>query len=152
MLRPSKQNTKISAHAMMEKLFDFNKTYLAPLDIKAIVHGTPSRRRTSVQHGVQSWYIVLVVEHYLCYKVYIPNTRSELIADTVELFSNNTTMPGISSADAATHAATNLISALENTAPANRFAAFGAETLDALCFKCYTYSKDKSQENQTRDN
>ena len=117
MLRPSTQNTKISAHAMMEKLFDFNKTYLAPLGIKVIVN----RSSTWGQHGVQGWYIVFVVEHYRCYKFCIPNTISELIADTVQLFSDNTIMLGISSSDAFTHAATNLISALENTAPANRF-------------------------------
>ena len=109
MLRNSIRNSKISAHVIMEGKFDLNKTPLEPTGTKVTVHEKPNRRRTWSQRGVQVWYIRQVVDHYWCYKVYIPNAREERITDTVKLFPENITIQEISSADAAAHAATNLI-------------------------------------------
>ena len=95
MLRPSRLKPKISAHEMMEGNFEFNKTPLAPPGTKAIFNEKLNKRRTWGYHGVQGWCIEPAVDHCQCYKVYISNTRSERIIDTVSLFPENTTMPGI---------------------------------------------------------
>ena len=116
------QDTSQRFHAMIEGNFDFNKNPLAPTGTKVILHEKPNRRRTWFQHGVQGWHIVPEVEHYRCYKVNISNTTAEHIIDAVELFPENTTIPGIYSVNAATYAATELISALKNPAPAVPFA------------------------------
>ena len=92
-LRPSRSNPKVSAHAMMEINFNFKKTSLEPSGTKVIFHEEPNRRSTWVQHGVQEGYIVPVVEHYRRYKAYISNIREERITDTVKLFPENTTIP-----------------------------------------------------------
>ena len=102
---------------MREVNFDFNKTPLAPPGTKVLVYKNPNRRRIWGQYGVQGWYMGPSVEHYWCYKVYISNTRAEIIVDTVELFPENTMMPGTYSANATIHVTTDLISALKNTAP-----------------------------------
>ena len=81
---------------------------------------------------VQGWYIVPSVEHYWFYKVYISNTRAYRIADTVELFPDNTTIPVLYSANAATHAATDFIRALKNPTPAALVLTLGTEAFDAL--------------------
>ena len=74
MLSPSGRNPKISAPAMLEGKFDFNKTPLVPQENKFTVQEKPNIRGTLGQHGVQGWYIGLSVENYRCYKVYISNT------------------------------------------------------------------------------
>ena len=66
-------------------------------------------RFTWGQHRVQGRYIGPTVEYYRCYKVYISNTSTERITDTVGLFPENTTMSVFYSTDAAT----NLISELK---------------------------------------
>ena len=50
----------------------------------------------------------------------------------MELFPENTTIPGIYSVNAATYAATDLISALKNPAPAVPFAPLVTEKLNVL--------------------
>ena len=142
-LRHSIHNPNISDHAMMEGNFDFNKTPLAPPGTNVIVNEKPNRRRTWGQDRIQVWYIGPAVEHYYCYKVYISNTRVEYITDTVELFPENTTMPGIFSADVAIHVVTDLIRALKNPAPAALFAPLRTGQKMHLDNR-KTYSKDKS--------
>jgi hypothetical protein len=45
------------------------------------------------------------MHHYRCYRAWIKETTSERIADTLEWFPTQVTMPTTSSADAATAAA-----------------------------------------------
>ena len=45
-LRPSRCNPKISAHAVMEGKFEFNKTPLVPIGTKVVGHEKPNRRHT----------------------------------------------------------------------------------------------------------
>ena len=93
MIWPSRCNSNISAHTIMEGKFDFNKKPLALIVTKFIVHEIPNRRSTLGQNRVHGWYIGPEVEHYKCYNVYISNTREERTTDTVELFPNKKTMP-----------------------------------------------------------
>ena len=108
------------------------KKTLAPPRTKFILHENTNIRLTWVQHGIQGWYIGPSVENYQCYKVYISNTRSERITETVELFTDNTMIIGISSTNAATHIETDLIKALKNLSPASLFDTFGIKNLNAL--------------------
>ena len=85
-IRPSRCNTRIPAHTMLEGTFDYVITPLEPPGTKVIVNKKPDIRRKWVQHGLHEWYISPEVEHYRCYKVYIPNKKPEHIADTMELF------------------------------------------------------------------
>ena len=57
---------------------------------------------------------------------YIPETRVERITKTVQFFPHNVAMPFMSSADAATDAASHLFDALAHPAPAAPFARFGS--------------------------
>jgi hypothetical protein len=72
------------------------------------------------------------MEHYRCYSIYVTKTRSYRIADTVEFFPSKLKMPKLSSADAATHAAQDLIAALQNPSPAAPFHPMGDAQLTAL--------------------
>ena len=148
MLRLSRHNQNTSLHTMMEGNFDFNETLFAPPGTNIIVHENSNRRRAWGHNGVQGWYKGPEFEHYECYKVYISKTRSGHIVDTVELFSDKTTMKGIYYANTATHMITYAISALKNIAPAALFSPLRIEKLDALR-KLADISQGKTKGQQT---
>jgi hypothetical protein len=125
-------NPRLSANAFLNGPFDFNRRPLSPLGTKTIVHEKPNQRGTWDAHGVDGWYIRLVPDHYRCYEIHITASRASRIADTVEFFPTTCAIPAPSSADAALEAATDLITALENPAPAAPFAPVGATQLAAL--------------------
>ena len=141
----------------MESNFDFNKTPLTLPGTKFVVHENPNKMLIQYHNGVHGWYIGPSVEHYWCYKVYISNTKVEHISDIMELFSVNTMIPGISSADAATHVATELIISLKNSAQSTLFVLLVTEKLYALRKLAYIFqgkitenTKLKTCETQTK--
>ena len=66
--------------------FDFNATPMAPLGTKIIVHEKTAQRAKWSKHGVAGGYIVPALEHYRCYKVFVTETRSEIIVDVMVFF------------------------------------------------------------------
>ena len=83
-LRPSHLNPRMSAEAQLNVAFDFNRTPLAPPVTGGIVHETPNNRRTWSPHGLDGWYLGPAPEHYRYPRMYIPRTRAERIAKTVD--------------------------------------------------------------------
>jgi hypothetical protein len=132
LLRPSRINPRLSAEAQLNGAFDFNRSPFAPPGTRVLVHETPANRRTWAPHGVDGWYIGAAQEHYRCYRVYITSTASERIAKTVQFFPHNCAMPKLSSADAATRAAQDLVAALQNPSPAAPFATLGQDQMQAI--------------------
>ena len=65
------------------------------------------------------------MECYRCHKSYIPKTRAERIADTVEFSPKKFNMPQMSSVDATYHAAQDFIYAIDNPAPARPLVKLG---------------------------
>jgi hypothetical protein len=132
LLRFSRINPRLSAEAQLNGAFDFNRTPLAPPGTRVLVYENPEKRRTWAAHGVDGWYIGSAPEHYRCYKVYIPKTRAERTAHTVDFFPHNCPVPKTSSADAATEAARALADALSNPVPASPFSHLGDAQLQAI--------------------
>ena len=100
LLRPSQLNPILSAYAQLEGAFDFTRTPLAPLGTCVIVHEKPTQRRTWAPHGVDGWYIGPAMDHYQCYRVWIPSTHAERTADTVQFFPTILCTPNLSHRDA----------------------------------------------------
>ena len=105
----SRVNPKLSAHAHLFGQFDFNKTPLGPPGTRVFVHELPNARGTWSPHAVLGCYTGPALEHYRCYKVWIHETASERIANTLVWFPTRVPLPQTSSADAATNAAQDLI-------------------------------------------
>jgi hypothetical protein len=84
MLRTSRINPKLSAETYFDGQNDYNRAPLAPPITISISHDTTHRRRTWAPHGQDGWYIGPALEHYRCYALYINNTHSERIIETVE--------------------------------------------------------------------
>ena len=116
LLRPSNINLRLSTEAQLNGAFDYNKTPMALPGTKVLVHETPLTKKTFVPHAVDGWYIGLAPKHYRIFWVYIPKTREERIARSVDS-PHNSTISSVTSADTATIAATNLIYALINPVP-----------------------------------
>ena len=63
LLCPSRLNPRLLAEAQLNGAFDFNRTPLAPLGKRVIVHETPNNGRTWAPHGVDRWYLEPASEH-----------------------------------------------------------------------------------------
>ena len=146
LLRPSHLNPRMSAEAMMNGPFDFNRTPIAPLGTKVLVHEKPAVRGTWAPHAIDGWYVGPARQHYRCYTIYIPSTKGTRHSETVEFFPYEVTMPATSSADLATQAANDLTHILQNPAPASPFTDFGTETSIALAQLAEIFSQLKPKQ------
>ena len=77
-----------------------------------IYHDKPYARASWEPHGQPGWYLGTEMEHYHLHQFYIDKARATQINDIVEFFLHKFPMPCISSADAATQAARDLIHSL----------------------------------------
>eukprot|EP00978_Attheya_sp_CCMP212_P003365 scaffold6969_cov92-Attheya_sp.AAC.2 len=105
-------NPKLSAYAQVYGAFDFNRTPLAPPGTKVLVHEKPEVRGTWAPHAVDGWYLGPAENYYRCYRVWIHETTSERVVDTLSWLPTYFSMPAASPAAAATAAAQDLIKAL----------------------------------------
>ena len=99
LLRNSRVNTTLSAHAFSHSNLDFNSTLLAPPGTKALVHFKPKGRNSWSLHGKDVWYVGPASEHYRCVKCYISSTHSKVISDTVQFFPHSVPFPQCSTED-----------------------------------------------------
>ena len=132
LLRPSRLNPKLSAYAQLEGTFDFNRTPLAPPGTRVFVHEKPTQRRTWGPHGIDGWYVGPAMDHYQCYRIWIPSTHAERIADTIQFFPTLLHTPTLSHRDAALQAARELTHALQNLNNANPLSQLSDDQLRAL--------------------
>ena len=75
LLSTSRLNPKLSAHALLNGLYDFNATPMAPPGFMLLVHEKPALRGTWYAHAVNAWFLGPDLHHYRCYHVYIAQTR-----------------------------------------------------------------------------
>jgi hypothetical protein len=132
LLRTSRLNPNLSAHAQIFGLFDYNKTPLAPPGTRALIFEDPDTRQSWAPHGKEAWYIGPAMEHYRCYTFYIPETNGTRISGTAEFFPHHCHMPTISPADTVAHAAQDLVRALTTTTVTTPFPPLPPQHLDAL--------------------
>eukprot|EP00957_Ditylum_brightwellii_P164425 12518261-Ditylum_brightwellii.AAC.1 len=112
MLRPCRLNPKLSAYSSLERIHNYNAHPIAPYGIEVTVHKTANQQAKWGLSGVKGWCIGPTLEHYRCYKVYIPSTKGERIAVTVDFHPQSSKLPHISATKVATHAAKDLSAAL----------------------------------------
>ena len=100
MLRPARMTPTISAYAYLWGQHDYNVNPLAPLGTKVQAHVTPSKRETWAAHTATGYYIGNAWESYRCHSIYISDTRSIRICETVFFKHKYITMPSFTPADA----------------------------------------------------
>jgi hypothetical protein len=121
LLRKSRINPNLSAYAQLFGQFDYNKTPLGPPGCRVVVFNRPEQRNSWDNHGEINYYVGPAMEHYRCFTTVNPSTSRDRIAETVEFFPHNFTMPALSSLDLAVKAIQQLIACLENPTPSAPF-------------------------------
>ena len=95
LLRSSRRQPSLSAYHGLFGAFDFNKTPLAIPGTKVLVHEMPKQRNTWAQHGIPGFYIGPSMEHYRCFKCYIPSTNATRDSPTIEWFPTTIKFPTV---------------------------------------------------------
>jgi hypothetical protein len=118
LLRGSRLNPKLSAHAQMFGNFDYNRTPIAPPGVRVIVHEKPEKRSTWAPHGVDGWYVGPALESHRCYTIWIEETRAIRVCDTtLSWLPTKVTMPLSSSNDLILAGVQDILEALRNPSP-----------------------------------
>ena len=82
----SRANQTLSVYAQMFGHYDFSAHQLVPPGINVIIHKKANQQNSWDSHRDKGWYIGPAKEHYRCYRVYVPKTRSERVGEMVEFF------------------------------------------------------------------
>lgn len=77
MMCPSNLNPQLSAYTVLNGMYDYMAHPMAPPGCQVIVHEKTSQRGTWEKHGEDGWYLKPAMEHYRCYKTYIPKMGRE---------------------------------------------------------------------------
>jgi hypothetical protein len=64
-----------------------------------LIHKKPDKRGSWAPHAVDAWYLGPALESYRCYNVWIWDTCSDRITDTVGWIPNNVHVPAITAND-----------------------------------------------------
>lgn len=104
-------------HHPPESLFDYNATPLAPPGIKVSAHVKPNSRASWAPHPLLGWYIGPAMEHYHCYHVWLNDTCTIRICDTVVWFPHKIPMPGASSNDLVQASLQDILKVLKFSSP-----------------------------------
>eukprot|EP00804_Cyclotella_cryptica_P020437 CCRYP_014425-RA/>CCRYP_014425-RA protein AED:0.04 eAED:0.02 QI:0/0/0/1/1/1/2/0/1218 len=132
LLRQSNANPKVSAYAHLYGPHDYNATPFVPLGMEALVHDKPHRRKTYAQHCSRGWSIGTSPEHYRCWKIWSPTTRSTRIAATVFFKHKYITNPSVTPTDALIAAAANLAHVIKHNAKAQHVGTTNLQDLQRL--------------------
>ena len=115
MLQVTNTTPYVSAHAYMHGQHDYNYMPLAPLGCHAMTHNKPDTRTSWAQRASEGIYGGTSAEHYQCFKIWMKDTKSICISDTVTFKHKHFTTPTLTPEDAVTTTATNLSQALKTT-------------------------------------
>ena len=114
LLRTSRSNPKLSAHAYVFGNFDFQATPLAPLGTKVVAHLEPTIRSTYSSNGEEGWYVGPSLQHYRCVDIYFPKTRQVRHCNTVKYYPTVIPIPTSSLEDHLRQASSDIIHILLN--------------------------------------
>ena len=75
-----------SAWSALHGPADLNKSPIAPLGIKVVAHIPVKDRASWDSHGDVGFYVGRAIDHYRCYRVWIPKTKDYRISDCLAWF------------------------------------------------------------------
>ena len=119
-LRSSRRQPKLSAHACISGIFDFNATPMAVPGTKVLTFEAPSQRRTFAPHGREGYYIGPSLEHYRCYKTFLTDTNAIRDTLTLDWFPKTVPFPKVTNDNYLRQTADDLLSLLQPAQPATQ--------------------------------
>ena len=119
LLRNARVNPNLSAYAYLFGPYDFSATPMAPPGTLLAAHLKPSNRPSWSPHAQKAWYIGPSLEHYRNFRCYIPNTKSVIVTDTVDLIANESPIPTVSHEEYLQQALMDILAVLQQKQPSN---------------------------------
>ena len=113
-LRTSRVNPALSAHAYLNGVHDFNKISLAPPGTQSIVHAKPDKCASWTFHDENGWYVGPAPHHYRYFKCFMPATHKERISDKVQFIPSKIPIPSVTLVGHIAMAAETLVSTLHH--------------------------------------
>ena len=114
LLRGSRMNPQHSAWSQLNGPYDHNAYPLAPPGIHVLVHEKPDMRKSWAPHANDAWYLGPAMEHYRCFRVYMRETQSERITDTLTWFPKHVPLPTATSTELIVAGLQDVVEELQN--------------------------------------
>ncbi len=115
LLRQSNVAPTVSAYQYVHGAFNYNRMPLGPMGCAVQVHKSNERRGTWADTAIDGWYLQTSPKHYHCHIVYVKNTRSKRVSDTVHFKHKYITQPTLTPEDTIVKAIDDLTHALKES-------------------------------------
>jgi hypothetical protein len=92
-------NPRISTWEYFDGPFDFNKTLLAPMGYRVLIHAKPATRHSWDYIAKHGFHVGPGLDHYRCYKLVKPETKQKVISNMVEFRCTYLQIPVVSADD-----------------------------------------------------
>jgi len=112
LLRQSRINPRLSAHAQLHGHYNFPRTPMAPPGCEMIAFQPPTQRPSWGFHGFKAWYVRPALNHYRCVHAINAATGRETTVENLQFLPHNFTSPVLSPPQLVTIAAQQLIDAI----------------------------------------
>ena len=113
--------------------FYFNKTPLAPVSCRVLIHTKPSACRSWDYRAKQGFYVGPAHDHYRCYELVKWETKQKVISDTVQFRHAYLQIPAVSAEDKILNGLQVMVGAMQNAPPPTSLSQLVAiEALHAL--------------------
>ena len=119
MLRQTNTNPKVSTYTQLYGPHNYNAKPFVPIGMEAMVHDKPNKRKTFAQHCSKGYVLGTSMEHYRCWEMWSPKTRSTRISETVFFKHKYITNPTATPTDVIIAATNRMAEALKNHKPNN---------------------------------
>ena len=96
LLQTSRTFPKISAYAHIHGTYNFETTPLAPPGDRELLYNDPNHCVSYVVHGDEAYYLGPDLEHYHCYKCFVPSTGGIRICATAQFPPKDVAAPMLS--------------------------------------------------------
>ena len=83
LLRQTNINPKISAFAYLYGPHEYNAHPFVPINMEAMIHDKPSRRKTFARHCSKCFVLGSSPEHYRCWNMWNTSTKATRVSGTV---------------------------------------------------------------------
>ena len=98
-VRPCRQNPKLSAWAATEGEFHFGSTPIAPPGTEMLMYVRPENRKSFGHNANKAWYVGPCMKHYRTFKGIVPSTGKVRMTDTVKMKHHAIAIPKLTPAD-----------------------------------------------------
>ena len=113
LIAPIQSGSTISVWQYVHGNFDYNRMPLAPMGCAVQLFQNSEKRTSWGANAIDGWYLQTSPEHYRCHVIYVKQTKSERVSDTVFFKAKYITEPTLTPADVITKALNDLTQALK---------------------------------------